>query len=928
MLPVGTATLIDSTDGSTASRHPAGWTPAPAGTYTPKPDPADGDLWDPYDHGYSYNLTAPGLADIVVWVGCKWHRGPTAKGVLVLIHGEYGNAWWSSKDNELELWLQAEFRDKGWDVVQLQYQDAPGSAPGWLGAVLGEQTGLHLLGARIATTLRQIHADFVLGGIHPGVDHLVATGQSAGGSGILLSLYNNGLADVIRVAGITGCTPFGAVDKLVLGPPPYTATPGAMAIIDAAWGFPGDGTGPAQLRDPTWAATWQSGNADAHPGASSDWPTTTVFGLFGANDDSGSGAAGFDLWTRLRAAQPSRAFARAKVRYPAPHQLDTRGLAILRGALRGEPYTLWCQGKNAPGTPTSITLTLGVDGDTGAAGTVAAQKLVLPGARLVVAHTCGTGPPQVNTGGSPGNASLAGWQTLDQWVVGNNASTTTLYTKLADGTEGDAPLVFSTTVGCAHEAAGMILWSDLGPVVLDQAHQEAETAGATSMVFGSHPQVAGTWPLRPTSDAEIAVAFVSTGLSAGGFTPVSQPWERDYEGGRLLVTTRMLDDATSASLALTVNWVTNRSTEGRMYTAKAQLPAPVPSIRRLGGPDWVVAVGSWQSEPERALRAAHSRQLTLRVDDAASFAFAIDGRGADAAAIGVLETDVWVYRDDVLLFRGRIIAAPEAIDANRHLISCTAIDYRGLLSRRYLQTDVVYAHWFQGWLAWDLITRTQSQLGGSLGITYAHIDDGPQRDRTYVAGDNVGERIAELGRVEGGFDWWVDPSRQLHLTTTPRGEDLPVVLDYGGALAEVRREPDVGGFANQVTVTGGDPTVPAQTLDPGVLGDPRGRWEATFSYPSVVEQATLAGKANLLLAQGIQPPVVYGIRLAPGAWQRAPIQIGDRAWLRLVSGLRSEQPVVRVDELTVRVDDSGVESVSASCVAQSDDGGLLRAAGR
>ncbi len=330
---------------------------------------------------------------------------------------------------------------------------------------------------------------------------------------------------------------------------------------------------------------------------------------------------------------------------------------------------------------------------------------------------------------------------------------------------------------------------------------------------------------------------------------------------------------------------------------------------------WALATGPWRSSPGWALSTATGRKLTFRLDAPCVLGFRLDGRGVDARSITVLETDVWVYRDGGLLYRGRVVAAPDDLDGTEHSRDIEVTDYRGLLSRRYAMSALSFADQDQGLIAWQLIQHSQGQPGGHLGITYGTVPAGTPRDRTYAVGDNLGDRLAELGRVEAGFDWWIDANRALCLGA-PRGVDTNVVLDYGGTVAAVSREPDVGAFANAVLVTAAQEVAPAIRLGGGVLSDTRGRWEDTFSFPSIIQQSTVNAKANYLLAEGQKPPVVYSMKLRPDAWPTTVnLGLGDTALVRLDSGHLSEQVRVRVIEVSVAIGDSGDEEVGMVAVA-------------
>lgn len=332
---------------------------------------------------------------------------------------------------------------------------------------------------------------------------------------------------------------------------------------------------------------------------------------------------------------------------------------------------------------------------------------------------------------------------------------------------------------------------------------------------------------------------------------------------------------------------------------------------------WTLVLGSWQSSPSHVVETAKQRKLSWRLDAAAELSFTIDGRSYDAAQVDVLESDVWAYdAANVLRFRGRVIAAPDKLDADRHTMAVSAVDYRGLLSQRYLQTAKSYAATAQSAIVSDLVAHTQGQTNGTLGITMGTLPGGNARDRVYDLGDSVGERIAELGRVENGFEWWVDANRVLNLSSPKRGGSINLVLDYGGNVAAIDRTADAGAFLNHVLVTGDEGTTPKTAAASGLAGDARGRWESVQSFPSVKESVTLQGKANRAVVEGSKLPIVYGLTLSPTAdlpW----IDPGAGVTVRVVSGQLSEAVACRIFEVTVTLDDSGNAKTELLAVANT-----------
>src|SRR5690606_9835308 len=85
---------------------------------------------------------------------------------------------------------------------------------------------------------------------------------------------------------------------------------------------------------------------------------------------------------------------------------------------------------------------------------------------------------------------------------------------------------------------------------------------------------------------------------------------------------------------------------------------------------------------------------------------------------------------------------------------------------------------------------------------------GIDRDRTYEAGDSIGQRIQELSEVIDGFDWDISPvsasGLQLDVWHPMRGSDRGVVLIYGGLVAHVQREVNPSDYANALRYTGAE----------------------------------------------------------------------------------------------------------------------------
>jgi hypothetical protein len=328
---------------------------------------------------------------------------------------------------------------------------------------------------------------------------------------------------------------------------------------------------------------------------------------------------------------------------------------------------------------------------------------------------------------------------------------------------------------------------------------------------------------------------------------------------------------------------------------------------------WVIAYGPWTRDtPIGEVPVWGSCDLLFPLDAAASCSL---GGVPSAAAVGILEgqTDVWVYRNDALVFRGRVVAGNDVLEG-RDEVAFQVLDYRGLLAARIARTDLTFTAVPQADLAWGLVQHTQGQPGGDLGVT-RQVDPpaGRERDRFYDAGQTIGEALDNLGRVQDGFDWDVSPHRVFRVHYPRRGRALTEPLVLGASLARLERLVDMAGFANAVRVSGGEGTVGTVAVAADVATDPRGLWEAQVGLPSVVEQATVDERAARMLADRSMLRPSYRATFTPGRLVEVPTP-GDTADLAVRAGRIDEAGRVRIMEVAVDVGPDRSEVVTAALV--------------
>jgi len=201
---------------------------------------------------------------------------------------------------------------------------------------------------------------------------------------------------------------------------------------------------------------------------------------------------------------------------------------------------------------------------------------------------------------------------------------------------------------------------------------------------------------------------------------------------------------------------------------------------------------------------------------------------------------------------------------------------------------------------------------------------GITRDRTYEAGDSVGERIQELSEVQDGFDWDLLPlsasSLSFRTWFPQRGRSGGVVLILGGLAAAVSRELNPTDYANAIRYTGaaGDDVTPGPTAverEAGYLEIPgtypEGRWDAVFGDDSLTTQSALDDRAAWQLAQSQVVRPTYTVRLHRGAWEGPDhIWLGDTVRLIIPSGRLDVDTSARVYEVEIDIDEDGGETVT------------------
>lgn len=248
--------------------------------------------------------------------------------------------------------------------------------------------------------------------------------------------------------------------------------------------------------------------------------------------------------------------------------------------------------------------------------------------------------------------------------------------------------------------------------------------------------------------------------------------------------------------------------------------------------------------------------------------FALSATDLAANTLDELASDLFVARFSQPWRRLRVMSIDQEWDESGGIgASCVAGEPRAVLNRRFLWADLTFTAEDQGAIAWALIEHSQTRDGGDLGLTAGVLDDTIQRERTYLTGDNIGQRLRELSEVIDGPWYEIDASLAFHARARGTERRYSIPLQLGVTARRLRRASGAAQFANAVQGTGDNEQttrVLAESVD--IATDPRGRWEAVAAWSSVVVQDTLDEHTAGELSDRVRPLTQWVATIDAARW--------------------------------------------------------------
>lgn len=331
--------------------------------------------------------------------------------------------------------------------------------------------------------------------------------------------------------------------------------------------------------------------------------------------------------------------------------------------------------------------------------------------------------------------------------------------------------------------------------------------------------------------------------------------------------------------------------------------------------NWKFVVGE-PGPNQRLLSGALQRNLVFSLKEQSSVGFKMNMAHDDIRYIAELETPLRILYRGSRVFIGVFGPSTDSGDDKSGYTDFAAIDYRGRLERFFVN-DFDNTYWYGEDVATivaNSISMVQQRAGGDMGIILGQgfpTLGRTRQDVEFQPGDNFYASINNLAQSkELGFDWDIDYDKNLNLWLA-RGTTEPKQIEGRGRISSYTRNFNTGDFANAARVSGDLTVIPELVENPGIVDDPRGRWELQLSWPDAETQEMMSDRGAYMLEQVNIVPETYTVKLRKG-WWKGPLHVwlGDVVTLTLRYGQRlNVHKNVRVQKITVDLGDNGEEDV-------------------
>lgn len=246
--------------------------------------------------------------------------------------------------------------------------------------------------------------------------------------------------------------------------------------------------------------------------------------------------------------------------------------------------------------------------------------------------------------------------------------------------------------------------------------------------------------------------------------------------------------------------------------------------------------------------------------------------------------ELWLWDEDIPsapIFAGPIWDIIASSDGKQLEVSAEGLE--SYFEKRRVNWDLIYNLEERGEIAWDLISRSQQETQGDLGITKGTVTpSGVLGNQTYHASEGIMilDVINEFAELKDGFDWKIDSGTRQFNTWWPKKHAGEIVgtLEYGEDTAFTRYAMQLQGkyIANDLLLTGPEGAVPVNAVDT-VSRDTYGLMQRSEQYSEARTQDELVDRADYILQIRKRPKFIPTVVMHSNEFDpfNGPFNLGD-----------------------------------------------------
>jgi len=307
--------------------------------------------------------------------------------------------------------------------------------------------------------------------------------------------------------------------------------------------------------------------------------------------------------------------------------------------------------------------------------------------------------------------------------------------------------------------------------------------------------------------------------------------------------------------------------------------------------------------------------LKLSGTPSASFVLDIDDPKADDTTLSTGVNDIEIERNGNKIFRGRIWNKTKNYDEDNGEVRVDAYGYFALLDKRLAGKDEPreFADADAGTIVSTLISESQAETGGNLGITIGTIQTSTTRTRSYRY-KRISEAITELADAETGFDFEITPANIFNVYYPFQGSTKRnIIFKYPGAIERVEQIDQSGEIVNFRVGLGkafGETEIRTRSSDATSITT-YGRREDVSNYRDVDNVTTLGNMISGDILRSKNLVAVYRITVNQDSsnYEWGDWDVGDSVVFKVETDKWNLDKALRILSVDFQVDDEGREIV-------------------